>query len=265
MAQPDTLDIATTDDAATLLAYGEAAAQRNDKQMARAALRKATKLAPDNPQAWLALAQVVGTFSERQQAYQRVLQLDPDNIAALGGLEALKSGAANPHPVVEQPILDPAPLTPPVTETLYCYRHPTTETGLRCIQCSKPICARCAQVTPVGYLCPDCRKARRSPLYNVTPIDVAKGSAVSVLAGAVGAFASSFFGFFIFFFAALIGELVMRVITWATNKRGPVMQVAAALSLALGALAATQFLPVRLIYVVIFLVVGIATVVTRLK
>ncbi|MBA3471275.1 MAG: hypothetical protein H0T53_16690 [Herpetosiphonaceae bacterium] len=265
MSSPDTLDIAATEDVATLLAYGESAAQRNDKANARAALRKATRLDPHNAPAWLALAQVVGTFSERRQAFERVLELDPGNVAARGGLEALKSGVSNPHPEVERPPIDPRPLTPPAAEALFCYRHPDVETGLRCIQCSNPICAKCAQTTPVGFLCPDCRKARRSPLYDVTPTDVAKGAAVSFVAGAIGAFATSIFGFFIIFFAALMGETVMRVITWATNKRGPVMQAAAGVALALGALAVTQFLPVRALYAVIFVVVGIATVVTRLK
>ena len=268
MTHPETLDIATTDDVAALVRYGEAAAQRDDKQTARTALRRAIKLDPDNLAATLALAHVVGTFSERRQLYEQVLRREPNNIAARGGLEALNAGTSNPHPIAALPPIDPTPLTPPLTETLYCYRHPTTETGLRCIQCANPICTKCAKITPVGYLCPDCRKARRSPLYNVTPVDVAKGAAVSVVAGAIGSFVSSISNagiFILFFFGALLGEMVMRLITWATNKRGPIMQAAAAIALIVGSLLPLLFLRINPLGLLIFLAVGIGTVVTRLR
>lgn len=42
------------------------------------------------------------------------------------------------------------------TNLLHCYRHPEIETGLRCNRCEKPICAKCAKRTPVGFRCPDC-------------------------------------------------------------------------------------------------------------
>ncbi|HYF63851.1 MAG TPA: tetratricopeptide repeat protein [Herpetosiphonaceae bacterium] len=266
MGEIDALNIESTDDVAALVAYGEAAASRNDKPAARAALRRALKLDPSSVPAMLALAQVAGTFSERRQLFEQVLAREPGNIAARGGLEALQSGVANPHPASERPPIDATPLTPPITEALFCYRHPAVETGLRCIQCSNPICARCAKATPVGFLCPDCRKARRSPLYNVAPLDAAKGAAVSVVAGAIGAFVSGRVGIFIlFFFGALLGEMVMRVITWATNKRGPVMQAAAGAGLVAGALLPLLFLRLNWIGLLIFLVIGIGTIVARLR
>jgi hypothetical protein len=266
MAEIDTMNIESSDDVAALVAYGEAAASRNDKAAARTALRRALKLDPASVPAMLALAQVAGTFSERRQLFEQVLARDPGNIAARGGLEALQSGVANPHPISERAPIDATPLTPPITEALYCYRHPSVETGLRCIQCANPICATCAKATPVGFLCPDCRKARRSPLYNVTPLDAAKGAAVSVVAGAVGSFVSSIAGIFIlFFFGALLGEMVMRIITWATNKRGPIMQAAAGAGLVAGALLPLLFLRLNWIGLLIFLVIGIGTIVARLR
>ena len=263
-------DINTIENVDELISIGEAAAQRGDKNNARTALRKAVKLEPTNTQALLALANVVGTFTERRQLYEQVLTLDPSNISAKGGLEALQSGAANPHPVqpakIELPI-DPRPLTPPLTETLFCYRHPTVETGLRCIQCSNPICAKCAKATPVGFLCPDCRKARRSPLYNVTPVDAAKAGAVSVVAGAIGTFLASLAGIFILiFFGAAMGEAVIRVITWATNKRGIIIQLVAGAGLVAGALIALIFFRVAsIIGLVVFLLISIGMVVSRLR
>ena len=45
---------------------------------------------------------------------------------------------------------------PPASGPGVCYRHPETETGLRCNRCNKLICAKCANQSPVGFRCPDC-------------------------------------------------------------------------------------------------------------
>ncbi|MER8042775.1 rhomboid family intramembrane serine protease [Streptomyces sp. NPDC094032] len=37
-----------------------------------------------------------------------------------------------------------------------CYRHPDTETGIRCTRCEKPICPQCMVSASVGFQCPDC-------------------------------------------------------------------------------------------------------------
>lgn len=44
---------------------------------------------------------------------------------------------------------------------LYCANHPHIETGLRCNNCNKPICAQCAVRTPTGYRCRDCVKGQQ--------------------------------------------------------------------------------------------------------
>jgi membrane associated rhomboid family serine protease len=38
----------------------------------------------------------------------------------------------------------------------HCYRHPGTETGIRCARCEKPICPECMISASVGFQCPDC-------------------------------------------------------------------------------------------------------------
>ncbi|MFF6790578.1 rhomboid family intramembrane serine protease [Streptomyces filamentosus] len=40
--------------------------------------------------------------------------------------------------------------------TPHCYRHPGTETGIRCTRCEKPICPECMISASVGFQCPDC-------------------------------------------------------------------------------------------------------------
>ncbi|MFC8171140.1 rhomboid family intramembrane serine protease [Streptomyces sp. NPDC057242] len=37
-----------------------------------------------------------------------------------------------------------------------CYRHPETETGIRCVRCDRPICPQCMVSASVGFQCPDC-------------------------------------------------------------------------------------------------------------
>ncbi len=52
-------------------------------------------------------------------------------------------------------------MTQTTTDTLYCYVHPTRETGLRCNNCNRPICAECAVHTPTGYRCRECVKMQQ--------------------------------------------------------------------------------------------------------
>src|SRR3712207_5262085 len=65
---------------------------------------------------------------------------------------------------VPEDTLPPAPA--PTTE--YCYRHPTTATGVHCTRCGRAICTECMIEAPVGYQCPECvgqarREFRRGP------------------------------------------------------------------------------------------------------
>ncbi|MGW3678044.1 rhomboid family intramembrane serine protease [Streptomyces prasinus] len=39
---------------------------------------------------------------------------------------------------------------------LVCYRHPDSETGIRCTRCERPICPECMISASVGFQCPEC-------------------------------------------------------------------------------------------------------------
>ena len=41
-----------------------------------------------------------------------------------------------------------------------CYRHPSTETGVSCSSCGRPICPDCMTPTSVGMRCPECSRDR---------------------------------------------------------------------------------------------------------
>ena len=109
-------------------------------------------------------------------------------------------------------------------EQLFCYRHPTTETWLRCGRCDRPICTKCSVQGPVGSRCKECGRLRNDPLTSFTTRQLLLASATSLAVGGVAGYISGsvgYFGIFISFFAGgFVAEAVTRVIGY---KRGPVM------------------------------------------
>lgn len=130
----------------------------------------------------------------------------------------------------------------------YCARHPQVETALRCGRCETLICPQCLVHTPAGVRCPDCARMRRLPMYNLSPSHYARaigiGVAVAIIGGVVGSFLPLpdpgqmyLFGLII----ALIGGMGAGSATaWALDrgvgKRGPTMQIVAAVGLAVAGL-----------------------------
>ena len=109
-------------------------------------------------------------------------------------------------------------------EQLFCYRHPTTETWLRCGRCDRPICTKCSVQGPVGSRCKECGRLRNDPLTSFTTRQLVLATATSLAVGGVAGYISGsvgYFGILISFFAGgFVAEAVTRVIGY---KRGPVM------------------------------------------
>ena len=105
---------------------------------------------------------------------------------------------------------------------LYCYRHPKSETYVRCGRCDQPICPKCAVQGPVGFRCRTCGLVKSSTLASFTPQQLVLGMLVSLgggllvgyLGGQVG-----FYGIFIAFFAGAV--LAEGFVRFAGMKRGP--------------------------------------------
>ena len=131
-------------------------------------------------------------------------------------------GALNPGAGVN-PAADPA-ADPADDEQLFCYRHPQTETVLRCGRCDNPICTKCAVFGPVGARCRECGRLAHDPLTSFTPRQLVLGIMVSLLAGAAAGFISGYIGYFSiivgYFAGRFVADAVTRVIGY---KRGPVM------------------------------------------
>src|SRR5689334_24538673 len=108
----------------------------------------------------------------------------------------------------------PITTTSAPTDTLYCANHPQTETSLRCNKCGKPICTKCAVLTPVGYRCRECVRGQQQVFetavwydYLVAPV------AAAILGGIAGAFVTAL-GWFVIFIAPVAGGLIAEIVRY---------------------------------------------------
>ena len=113
---------------------------------------------------------------------------------------------------------------------MYCYRHPDTETGLRCGNCDRPICVRCVVQHPVGIRCPECARSRRLPMFDVSAVYYARAVGAAVVIGAGGATGLLLLslllsplgpaGFYLRWLALVgIGYLLGKGVNWAVNRK----------------------------------------------
>jgi hypothetical protein len=113
------------------------------------------------------------------------------------------------------------------TGPLYCYRHPRSETYVRCGRCDQPICPRCAMQGPVGFRCRQCGRPARDPLTSLRPTQLAIGFGISALGGLVIGLVGGRIGFFGLLLAWFAGGLIAdSVIRFVGFKRGPRMMTA---------------------------------------
>ncbi len=215
-----------------LIEQGLTAARVGDIEDARRLLRQATREMPNNSEAWLGLAGVVDSLEEKQKCFAQALALDPNNSEARAGLtmveQKLATGPADQvspdHPPVHsskaQPVVSDSGLA-------FCYRHPDVETGLRCNRCGKPICAKCARRTPVGFRCPDCIREQENKFYTGTNLDYVIAAVIafplSLIAAALFTFILNGLGFFMiliaFFVAPAIGGIIAEAVRWGVGRR----------------------------------------------
>jgi hypothetical protein len=109
---------------------------------------------------------------------------------------------------------------------LYCYRHPKSETYVRCGRCDQPICPKCAVQGPVGFRCRQCGLVKNATLSSFTPRQLLLGFGTSVAGGAILGFLGGQIGIFgiivAFFGGGLVAEAAVR---FTGLKRGPIMRL----------------------------------------
>ncbi len=139
----------------------------------------------------------------------------------------------------------PRTQTPPPPDAgveLPCANHPGTMTSLRCNRCGKPICTRCAILTPVGYRCRECVRGQQAVFFTATPIDYAVTLVVALPLGLLAGFLanlignSAFFWLLIFagpFAGGIIADLAHRAVR---RRRGRHLWLVTCAAIVLGAL-----------------------------
>lgn len=266
MIDPRALEAMNDDE---LLAHGRSAARVGDAEDARTYLETLTARTPDSVEGWLALAAVVPEPRKKRDCFQKVLAIEPENAEAKAGLQRLsgKFGAS----ILE----DEA-----AAEVYYCTWHPDRETLLRCSRCGRPMCTACAVRHPVGMRCKECVKELRSPIYVVSPVQLAKAAAValalSTLAGYMFLWLSRTWLAWIiaFLVGAAIGAAIADLASRAAGKkRGKEITAVVAACMVAGVGLAVLFPPFRghLAFAIanvgiwIYLFVGISAAVARLR
>ena len=242
-------------DAERLLQEGRAALMAGDAFKARNAFREATEQNPQLAEAWIGLSASVPILAEKEQYLLQALSLvpgQPEADAALRYVRQLQSeglriapsqsmtkSTYTPSLVTDPPealVSEAAPLT---TQPEFCYIHPERETGLHCIQCDRPICGACAKLTPVGQLCPECRKERRPANYKVSTTELVLATLTALVVGmlisALLAIIPSFGIFINLLLGWLAGQAIIRAVDRVTRlKRGPAIQISVGVGTVVG-------------------------------
>ena len=101
--------------------------------------------------------------------------------------------------------------------TLYCANHPQTETTLRCSRCNKPICAKCAVLTPTGYKCKECVRGQQKAFETAELIDYPIAFSVAAVLSYLGSLSGAL-GFFVIFIAPIAGGLIAEAVRLLTRR-----------------------------------------------
>lgn len=126
--------------------------------------------------------------------------------------------------------------------TLYCANHPNVETSLRCQRCEKPICPKCAVLTPTGYKCKECVRGQQKVFETAKSYDYVIGFIVAAVLSFLGSLIVVRLGWFIILLSPIAGGIIAEIIRVALRKRRSALlfKVTAA-GAAIGALAMPLF------------------------
>jgi hypothetical protein len=103
--------------------------------------------------------------------------------------------------------------------TLYCANHPNVETTLRCNRCNKPICSRCAVLTPTGYRCQECVRGQQKMFETTAWFDYPLAFFLAVVLSYIGGQLVTRLGFFTIFLAPIAGVIIAEAIRLVVRRR----------------------------------------------
>jgi hypothetical protein len=102
---------------------------------------------------------------------------------------------------------------------MYCANHPSVETTLRCNKCEKPICARCAVLTPTGYRCKECIRGQQAIFNTATWVDYPLMFGIVATLAFLGSLIAFRIGFFVILLAPLAGGIIAEIARRVTRRR----------------------------------------------
>jgi hypothetical protein len=105
------------------------------------------------------------------------------------------------------------------TDVLYCENHPQIETSLRCNRCEKPICTRCAVLTPTGYRCRECVRGQQKTFNTAQWYDYLTAAILGGGLSFLGSLIVPALGFFTIFLAPIAGGLIGEAIRFGIRRR----------------------------------------------
>jgi hypothetical protein len=102
---------------------------------------------------------------------------------------------------------------------LYCENHPQTETTLRCSRCEKPICAKCAVLTPTGYKCKECVHSQQKVFDTAQWYDYPLVFGVAVILSYIASLICNRLGFFTILIAPVAGTVIAEAVRAVLRRR----------------------------------------------
>jgi hypothetical protein len=154
---------------------------------------------------------------------------------------------------------------------MYCANHPTVETSLRCNRCEKPICAKCAVLTPTGYRCKECIKLQQKVFVTARWYDYPLIFIVVAVLTYIGSLIAARISFFIILVAPGIGVGIAELARLVTGKRrSRELYILAAIAAVIGCLPVliafiTHFILLGFIFQAIYAVLMISSMFYRLS
>ena len=161
---------------------------------------------------------------------------------------------------------NPIPVAETDSDVVTCPVHPKEEATLRCNRCGRPMCTKCAVLTPVGYRCRECVRQQQDKFFDAHTLDYVIAGVVSVVVSFVAAFLLARFGFRLGFFMIIItffvssaaGGAIGAIVRALTQKRrGRYTGLIVAAGVVLGALPSLLTNPL-MIAIFMFLATGTA-------
>lgn len=102
---------------------------------------------------------------------------------------------------------------------LYCVNHPKVETTLRCNRCERPICSRCAILTPVGYRCKECVRGQQAVFETAKSRDFIVAGLIAALGVGAASAVLNILGYWGLLVAPVAGGAIAEVVRWAVRRR----------------------------------------------